>query len=83
MLCIKNKHSNEARGIPINEDDLIQRVVEVWTELPPRDNINHLYASIPRRIEAVKKSAWLPFKIPIEATFERTLFAKFLNFSNL
>ena len=46
--------SNDARGPPINKDDLIQHFVEVGTEFP-RDYTNHLYASIPRRLEAVKK----------------------------
>ena len=60
-LFTKNKLSSDTRGPPINKDELIQRVVEVWTEIP-RDYIHHLYASIPRRVEAVKKMHGYPSK---------------------
>jgi len=60
-LFIKNKLSNDARGPPINKDCLIQRVNEVWAQIP-QNYIHQLYTSIPRRLEAVKKMRGFPSK---------------------
>ena len=60
-LFIKNKLSNDARGPPINKDCLIQRVNEVWAQIP-QNYIHQLYTSIPRKLEAVKKMRGFPSK---------------------
>ena len=60
-LFIKNKLSSNALGPPINKYNLIQRVNEVWAQMP-QDYIHQLYASIPRRLEAVTKMRGYPSK---------------------
>ena len=53
-LLIKNKLSMDARSPPINKDNLIQRVNEVWAQIPPY-YIQQLYASNSSRLETVKE----------------------------
>ena len=78
-LFIKNKLSNAARGPPINKDNLVQRVNEVWAQMP-RDYIHQLYASIPRRLEAVTKMRGYPLKYWLTICFSKRFSRQSLTF---
>ncbi len=58
---IKNQLKNDPRGLPINKDDLVSRVLEEWQRVP-QNFIRKLYASIPRRLLAVISQRGYPTK---------------------
>ena len=55
-LFVNNKPSNDAQGLPINKYTIIQRVHEVWAQVP-QDFIHRFCTFTPRRLEAVQKTA--------------------------
>ena len=58
---MKNKLNLDERGPPTNKNELIDRVEEVWQQIP-HNFVTKLYESIPRRLAAVQAMRGYPTK---------------------
>ena len=58
---MKNKMNFDPRGPPTTKNELIQRVEEVWQQIPC-EYLRKLYESIPRRLAAVQSMRGYPTK---------------------
>ena len=61
MELHKDQLTNDPRGLPIDKDDLVSRVLEEWQRIP-QNFIRKVYASIPRRLPAVISLRGYPTK---------------------
>ena len=58
---MKNKLNFDERGPPTTKNELIDRVKEVWQQIP-HIFLRKLYESIPRRLAAVQSISGYPIK---------------------